>query len=161
MKLTDMIRNTMDKILGWICATLFGVMTIVGTYQIVTRYFFNSPSTISEELLTYSFTWMTLFAASYVFGKRAHMRITFVVDKLSDSKRRILEICLEILILILIGTVMVYGGINIMRLAMTQVTASLGISMGIVYSVLPISGILTMIYSILNIIYLASGGDMK
>lgn len=47
----------------------FGFMVIIGTYQILVRYIFNNPSTISEELLTYSFTWMSLFAAAYVFGK--------------------------------------------------------------------------------------------
>ena len=52
-------------------------MTVIGTYQIVTRYFFNKPSTVSEELLTYSFTWMALLASAYVFGKRDHMRMGF------------------------------------------------------------------------------------
>ena len=39
-----------------VCALLFAAMVVVGTYQIVTRYFFGRPSTVSEELLTYSFT---------------------------------------------------------------------------------------------------------
>ena len=34
---------------------------------------------------------------------------------------------------------------------MTQVTASLGIPMGYVYAVVPISGVITVIYNILNI----------
>lgn len=155
MRITDIIRNIMDRILGIVCASLFGVMTIVGTYQIVVRYFFNKPSTVSEELLTYSFAWMALFAASYVFGKRGHMKMTFLVDKFPDKLRRIWEIILELLILIFSAVVLVYGGINIMRLTMSQVTASLGIPMGMVYSVLPVSGILTIIYCVLNIISLS------
>ena len=50
------LRQILDKVLITICVVLFIEMTIVGTYQIVTRYFFNSPSTISEEIVTYSFT---------------------------------------------------------------------------------------------------------
>lgn len=61
----------------------FAFMVIIGTYQILVRYIFNSPSTVSEELLTYSFTWMSLFAAAYVFGKREHMRMGFLADKLN------------------------------------------------------------------------------
>ena len=55
------------------------------------------------------------------------------------------------------GTVMVYGGFSIVRLTMTQSTASLGIPMGMVYTILPISGILIVLYSVLNIIDLIRG----
>lgn len=44
-----------------------------------------------------------------------------------------------------------------MKLTMTQSTASLGIPMGVVYTIIPISGILIVIYSVLNIIDLATG----
>lgn len=44
-----------------------------------------------------------------------------------------------------------------MQLSMTQTTASLGIPMGIVYIIVPLSGILVVVYSILNIIDLAAG----
>lgn len=44
------LRAAIMKILGVVITLLFILMTLVGTYQIVTRYFFNRPSTISEEL---------------------------------------------------------------------------------------------------------------
>ncbi|MEI3188069.1 MAG: TRAP transporter small permease subunit [Lachnospiraceae bacterium] len=71
------------------CCHYFSVclMTVIGTYQIVTRYFFNSPSTVSEELLTYTFTWMALLASAYVFGKRDHMRMGFLADKLTGEEK--------------------------------------------------------------------------
>ena len=52
---------------------------------------------------------------------------------------------------------MLYGGISIMKLTMTQITASLGVSMGLIYTIIPLSGILIVIYGIMNIIYLAKG----
>ena len=52
------LKNILTKILEVICVIMFAFITIVGTYQIVTRYVFNAPSTVSEELLTYSFTWL-------------------------------------------------------------------------------------------------------
>ena len=113
------IRAAIMKILGVVITLLFILMTLVGTYQIVTRYFFNRPSTISEELLTYSFTWMSLLASAYVFGKRA-------------------------------AVVMVYGGISITRLTMIQITASLRISMGWIYIIVPITGLLIMVFSVMN-----------
>ena len=74
-------RKMVLKVIGVCIIALFAFMTLIGTYQIVTRYFFNRPSTVSEELLTYSFTWMSLLAAAYVFGKRDHMRMGFLADQ--------------------------------------------------------------------------------
>ena len=86
------VRKTMMKVLGYLIIFLFMMMTAVGSYQIITRYFFNRPSTVSEELLTYSFTWMSLLASAYVFGKRDHMRMGFMADKLTGNCRKYLEI---------------------------------------------------------------------
>ena len=91
------LRAAIMKILGVVITLLFILMTLVGTYQIVTRYFFNRPSTISEELLTYSFTWMSLLASAYVFGKRDHMRMGFMADKLTGPARRYLEVFIDAL----------------------------------------------------------------
>ena len=79
------IRAGIMRVLGIVITCLFALMTLIGTYQIVTRYFFNRPSTVSEELLTYSFTWMALLASAYVFGKRDHMRMGFLADKFDVS----------------------------------------------------------------------------
>lgn len=161
MKGLETIRSIMNKVLSIFCIVLFAFMVCIGTYQIVIRYFFNNPSTVSEELLTYSFTWMALLSAAYVFGKRDHMRMGFLADKIGGRKRMILEILIECLIMVFAAVVMVYGGISIMKLTMTQVTASLGISMGAVYTVVPLSGILIMIYNILNIVDLFRGKEQE
>lgn len=161
MKTLHKIRQVIDVTLSSLCVIIFALMVIIGTYQITTRYFFNKPSTVSEELLTYSFTWMALLASALVFGKRDHMRMGFLADKLTGTPRKILEIVIELLVMLLAGSVLVYGGATIMQLTMTQVTASLGIPMGIVYTVVPLSGVIIVFYSILNIIDLAVGYERE
>lgn len=89
------------------------------------------------------------------------MRMGFIADKLTGTPRKVLEIIIEILVMFLAGSVMVYGGWNIMGLTMTQVTASLGVPMGVIYTVVPLSGILIVIYSILNIVDLAAGYERE
>ena len=155
------IRNMVNQCLSWLCSILFMLLVVIGTYQIVVRYLFNTPSTVSEELLTYGFTWMALLASALVFGKREHMRMGFLADKISGAKRRILEIFIELLILFFVSVVMVYGGIQIVKLTMSQMTASLGVSMGVIYLAVLISGIMIVIYSILNILDLClNSGNM-
>ena len=149
------IRAAIMKILGVVITLLFILMTLVGTYQIVTRYFFNRPSTISEELLTYSFTWMSLLASAYVFGKRDHMRMGFMADKLTGPARRYLEIFIDTLSFFFAAVVMVYGGIAITKLTMIQKTASLQVPMAYIYVIVPVTGALIMIFSLMNAIDVA------
>jgi hypothetical protein len=148
----ETIKNFITRALEIICIILFVFITIIGTYQIVTRYIFNSPSTKSEELLTYSFTWLALLAASLVFGKRDHMRMGYFAGKFSIKAQKAFGIISEILILLFSAIVLVYGGISITKLTSTQITASLGVPMSYIYIILPISGIITIFYNIINII---------
>ena len=157
MEVLHKIRKVVDVVLSSACAVIFAAMVVIGTYQIVTRFIFKNPSTVSEELLTYSFTWMALLASALVFGKRDHMRMGFVADKLGKGGQKVLNIFSELLIMLLAGSVMIYGGVTIMDLTMTQSTASLGIQMGVVYTIIPLSGCLIVLYSILNIIDLVAG----
>lgn len=159
MIILNNIRKVINTVIKIACILLFGFMVIIGTYQILVRYIFNNPSTISEELLTYSFTWLSLFAAAYVFGKREHMRMGFLADKLNKKRLTILNAIIEIIIIAFALIVMVYGGVSITSLSMTQKTASLGIPMGYIYIVLPITGIIITLYGILNIIGLIRKGE--
>ena len=144
------VRAGIMRILGIVIICLFAMMTVIGTYQIVTRYFFNRPSTVSEELLTYSFTWMALLASAYVFGKRDHMRMGFLADKITGPVRKCLEIAIDLLTFAFAGVVMVYGGISITKLTMIQTTASLRVPMGYIYVIVPVTGLLIMLFSLMN-----------
>lgn len=161
MKTVSKIREIMDKVLMGVCVFLFAFMVVVGTYQICTRYFLGKPSTVSEELLTYSFTWMALLASAYVFGKRDHMRMGFVADKIKGSAKKVLDIVIEVLIFGFASLAMIWGGSSIMMLSMQQRTASLGIPMGYVYTVLPLAGLFIAVYAILNIIDMVHGKNLE
>lgn len=148
------IRKGLDKLILFICVVLFMLMTVVGTYQILVRYVFKSPSTISEELISYSFAWMSMFAASYIFGKRDHMRMVFFIEKFTKNAQRTVAVITELVILLFALGVLVGGGSYITSLSMTQMTPALKISMGYIYLVIPVCGVMTSIYSILNIVEL-------
>ena len=42
MAILDNIRNVMNKVIRIVCILLFAFMVIIGTYQILVRYIFNS-----------------------------------------------------------------------------------------------------------------------
>ena len=85
------------------------------------------------------------------------MRMGFLADKLDKEKKRALDMVIEGIIMVFAAIVLVYGGIQITALTMSQKTASLGIPMGYIYAVVPVCGVLILIYGVLNLVDLAQG----
>lgn len=145
------IKKFLNKTLEVICMSIIVLMVLLALWQVISRYFLNKPSTTSEELLIYCFVWVSLLGAAYVFGKRDHMAMSFFVEKLPPAKNNLTKIISEVAVLVFAGAVLVYGGIEITKLAMGQVSPALGVPMGYIYTVLPLSGVITIIYSIINL----------
>ncbi|WP_042276299.1 TRAP transporter small permease [[Clostridium] dakarense] len=151
----DNLRKALNKVIEVICMALLAFMVVLGTWQIITRYVLNNPSTVSEDLLIYSFVWMALLGSSYVFGKKDHMTMVFFRQRLEGKSPKVkmgLEIMTELVVMVFSALVLVLGGVQISMLAMGQVSPALGIPMGYIYLALPLSGIITIIYNILNLV---------
>lgn len=155
--------KTLRKILNWSLSVLSGgsflAMVILTCWQVFTRYILKNPSSWSEEMVSYLFAWMSLFGASIVVGERGHMNIPIVVERMGQKGRMFFSIFAEIIALLFAGIILLYGGIQITNLAMGQMTSALGVPIGIFYVVLPISGALNIIYTILNIIDILQGTE--
>lgn len=148
------LRNVLNKSIEVICMSLLAFMVVLGSWQIITRYVLNNPSTVSEDLLIYSFVWMALLGSAYVFGKKDHMTMVFFRQKLENKSPKVklgLSIMTELVVLVFSALVLVLGGIQISNFAMGQISPALGIQMGYIYLALPLSGIITIIYNILNL----------
>ena len=140
----ETLRKGLDKVLEFVCCVLLGLMTIFATWQVASRYVFNKPSTVTEELVLICFVWMGLLGAAYVFGKQEHMRMSFLVDKLSEKNQEKMQLLAEVMVII-------FAGLKMSQLSMGQSSSSLQIPMGYIYLALPLSGIITVIYNVLNI----------
>lgn len=147
----DNIRLVLDKMMRVFNVCVFSLLTLLTVWQVLTRYLLNNPSTWSEEMASYLFAWVTLLGAAYVFGKREHMNIPILLDKASPKVQKILAVFNEIIILIFAVVVLIYGGISITSLTMSQMSSSLPVAMGYFYAAIPISGVFTALYSVLNI----------
>lgn len=146
------IRSVMDKALAAICALLLAFMTVLATYQVITRYVFKAPSTMSEDMLSYSFVWVSLLGAALVFGQKDHMRLSLLSDKFKGAGGLILSIFTELLIIAIAVIVFLVGGKDFVGVGALQTSPTLNITMDFVYAILPLSGILIIIYNLLNII---------
>lgn len=146
------LRNVLDKILNVLASGSFIMMVILTCWQVATRFILKNPSSWSEELVSYMFAWMSLLGASIVTSEQGHMNIPILAEHVNFNIKKFLMCLSELVAFVFSAVILVYGGAKITNLAMGQMTASLGIPIGIFYIVLPLAGILNMIYTVMNII---------
>lgn len=148
-----MLRKLIDTVLFWALVALMSFMTINVLWQVASRYLMATPSSFTDELARYLLIWVGLLGASYVTGKKLHLAIDILPSKLTGTKERNLSIVINTLVAIFALLVMVWGGIKLVYITLTleQTSASLNVPLGYVYSVLPLSGILIIYYSIANL----------
>ena len=151
------LRNILNRILEFLAAISFLVMVVLTCWQVFTRYVLQNPSSWSEELVSYMFAWMVLLGASIVVGERGHMNIPIVVERMGKGAQLFFSIFSEVVACVFAAVILVMGGVQITSLAMGQMTSSLGVAVGIFYIVLPLSGVLNVVYTILNIYDILKG----
>lgn len=155
------LRKFLDSILSWICMFLLAFMSCLAMYQVFARYVLHNPSTISEDILSFSFVWLSLLATTLVFGKREHMEMSYFAERLGPDMHLCLQIFSEVLIMTVAVIVFFFGGLGFMGVGALQISPAFGIPMSWIYVVLPICGIMTVIYNILNILMLIRNRSVK
>lgn len=150
-------RTILTQILRALAGISFLAMVILTCWQVLTRYVLQNPSSWSEELVSYLFAWMALMGASLITSERGHMNIPVVVERMPDGAKLGFSILAEIVAFIFSAVILLYGGIQITSLAMGQMTSSLGVAIGVFYVVLPVCGILNMIFTAMNIYDILKG----
>lgn len=68
------------------------VMGIILTYEVVCRYFFNSPTIWAQETATYLYMWTMLAAASYTLQEGKHVAVDLVLERMPPRVRSMLEV---------------------------------------------------------------------
>lgn len=150
------LTDVLSKILQWICIVLFALLVIIVVWQVAARQLLNNPQAWTEEASRMTFVWLGLFAAALVFAERGHIAVDFVVRKFSPFAQKITGIAVQGLIIFFVASVMVYGGIRAGSGAGNQRLAALDfLTLGQMYLVLPISGVLIIIFSLANIVEIA------
>ena len=157
----ETLRKYVDKIIEYICIAFIGIMTLLVTWQVITRYVFKSPSAITEQTSKYMFVWLVLLGTAYVFGKREHMSMVFIQEKFTGRTAVIVNIIIELIVIAFAYGVLVMGGYKNTLLTMSQSDSALPITIGMIYVMLPISGLLTVFYGICNIFKIAKSASKE
>jgi TRAP-type C4-dicarboxylate transport system permease small subunit len=134
-----MFRKIIDNIEEIITVPLMIALLCILTWQISSRWLFDSPSLWSEELARVLFLHMAIIGGAIAIKKDDHVKITFFSDKLPRNIRYSLLFALEILVLITIVAMIYYGYAHVQRTAFFELI-TLGISSSWMTYALPIGG---------------------
>lgn len=152
------MRQVIDQILEKVLITLMALMVLNVTWQVLSRYFalwgfIDSASSFTEELARYFLIWVGLLGAAYATGKKMHLAIDLLPSKLTGAKALLLDRVIRVIVIVFALLGMVIGGSRLVYLTflLGQTSAAIGLPIGYVYLVLPLSGVLIIYYSILHL----------
>lgn len=144
----------LNKILELTLVIIMSVLVIDVLWQVISRYILSSPSSFTDELAGFLLIWVGLLGAAYVAGRNEHLAIDILLQKSNPKRKIFLQKLIYSLVLVFALSVMVIGGgwLVYTRFVLDVRSAALQLPLGIVYSVLPLSGLLIVYYSIHNLL---------
>ncbi len=142
-----------NRIIEYLLIIIFALLVLDVLWQVIARHLVGSSSSFTEEFARFAFIWLAILGAAYLNGQRGHLAIDFWLNKLDAEKRKQRQVIIEILMLIFAIIVMVIGGGNLVyiTLSLGQKSSVLGIPLGVVYAIVPFSGLLIVFYSLFHI----------
>jgi TRAP-type C4-dicarboxylate transport system permease small subunit len=148
------IREKTDKILEYVLIFVMSILVIDVLWQVTSRYILSSPSSFTDELAGFLLIWVGLLGAAYVAGKNEHLAIDLLIQKSGPKRKKRLEVSISIFIMLFGFFVMVIGGgwLVFTRFLLNVRSAALELPLGLVYIVVPISGLLIVYYNTDNLI---------
>lgn len=150
MNFLKKIAHFTEKILEILAMSLLVLMTLIIGYQIFMRYFFSSTPKWSEELSLVLMVWFAFIGIAIGVNKGIHLSIEYFVDKMSVKGKRIVHKVNDLLIL-LFGIVLTTAGYQLAKMAGMSIMPALQVPTTVLYGVVPICGIMIVLYSIISL----------
>jgi len=145
------MKKIIDLILSRLVIMVMTVLVLDVLLQVVTGIFISesNPFSFTDELAEFLLIWVGLLGAAYVSGKKQHLAIEVISNKLSKINLSRLKVFINVLIIIFAALVLVVGGIRfvIINMKLEQLSAAMQMPMWYVYLVVPISGMFIIYYA--------------
>ena len=155
------LRDILVRGLEAALVAIFGLMVLDVLWQVVSRYVVGASSSFTEEFARFALIWLTLLGAAYLNARREHLAMDFLTRRLPPARRAARARRVEWGMLALALVVLVVGGGNLAytQLRLGQVSAAIGVPLGVVYAVVPVAGLLIAFFSACHLAGLAPVGS--
>lgn len=147
------MKKKLDKFLGGFLVALLAILVVAVIWQVFSRYVLNAPSSVTEEISRYLLIWVGILGAAYCSGQQDHLAIEILPPKLKEKNRIKLKIFINVLIMLFSVLVFIIGGARLVYLnhILGQSSAALHLPLSWVYMVIPLSGVMILVYKWIEI----------
>jgi TRAP-type C4-dicarboxylate transport system permease small subunit len=145
-RLLVVIVGAMALTVGWqVSSRLLARLCLALDWPVLVR-----PSRWTEELAGFQLAWVALLGAAWVLRRGEHPGLDLLYQHLAPRLRRAADVLGAALIALFAFVVLVYGGIRLVQMTqeLGQKTAALGWPMSVVYSVVPVAGLLLALFAL-------------
>lgn len=138
------MSKKLNWFLEWLVVCLVTIMLFSVLWGVCSRYLLADQSSWTDELARYMLIWVSIFGAVYVSGKNSHITIDLLPESLSSKTKLNLDLIVQLIIILFITAIFVIGGGRYVYVSfkLEQTSAALGLPIGFVYLVLPVSGLM-------------------
>lgn len=156
------MRNSLNTLLTSILIILMSLMLVCTLLQVFAR-FVNLNVPFTEELTIYAMMWVTMFGSAYAFGIKKHIAIDVLITVIKDDVRWKLEIIIELLISLFAILIFIIGGgwFVLITFKLGQISPVIQIPKGWIYLAIPASGVIILMYNVLNIKAILTNKPLK
>lgn len=145
--MTQWIHRILMVVIFILTALMF--LSVFG--QVVFRYVLKHPLQGSEELARYLMVWVCCLAASEAYRSRFHVAVSFLIDIFSDTMKKRVDQCIQILVIVLMGVIACHG-FRLSWLLYDQISPALGIPMTWPYLAVPVGAVLIGFHAIVFLV---------
>ncbi|WP_372387253.1 TRAP transporter small permease [Xanthomonas axonopodis] len=139
---------------------LLCLVLVAATTQVIGRNALGYSPHWLEELMRYSFIWITSLGTAMLVKTNGHAVIDILVMKFRGKTRQFHQTFVYVAIFVC-ALVLMTQGLKIMMVVHQQLSPSMRLPMSYVYAALPVGGILMGIHSLLGIFQMLMPCDQK
>jgi TRAP-type transport system small permease protein len=145
------LLKALDRLLFATVGLLLAAMVADVSIQVFFRYVIQDPPTWTEELARFLFTWQIFLAAGLAFGRGSHIVVDALLLVLPRGGRRLLSVISNVIVLGFLS-ILVWQGINMVRLTSNTTSTAMNLNMGVVYAALPMGAGVSALYVLMRIL---------
>lgn len=122
---------------------LLALISVLGMWQVVTRFVLSQPSTWTEELMRRLLIWCVMLGVVVAFRRGALVSVDLMLQISRGAFHRFVRVLILVSSLAFLG-VLVWFGIDLVWRVRFQTFASMELSMAWAYAALPFGALLSM-----------------
>lgn len=144
------LYSSINQLTEWLGSLMLGAMVVIVFMTVITRYVFAYTPRWSEEVSLLLMVWFGFLGLALGVAGKVHLSMNVLTEWLPRAPKRVLDM-FALLTVLAIGVFMAWEGWKLVQVAHGSTMAGTGLPSSALYLVVPLSGLLIILHSILQL----------